>query len=181
MTETIKRFQDIHDIINEIIQSCTDYGLEEVVDCINIDYNTEIEKIGYTFSYPSAKFPCNNNFQMKLKEKAISNMSNLNLTEVSSFSYHGFHKDQNSDPQIDFIRFDFEPFKQKYSPLHINVNKKKWGDHLTFPDETNLDISKMKCRLALKVFSKYAIDKNNNPIDQSNNQEYAELFDKEEY
>lgn len=182
MVDTIKRYKDIAAVISEIQQSLFDYGIENSSKFFSINYNEDIQKVEYILAYPKAEFPNNQEFQMKLEEKALSDLKKEpNVTEVLCFTYHGFHKDEDSDPNIDFIRFDFEPFKVKYAPIHINTYKKKWGDHLTFPDETNLNVSKTNCPLALKIFHKYAEDKNKNPVDQASNQEYVEMFEEGGY
>lgn len=174
---TIEVNEFITDRIQQILEIAQEYGLEEVIKGnLIVSSSADGSKLEYTLAVPNAKFREYPDFQMKLNEVAYTNSENLSVTHLRSYSYHGFHKKNPKDPSIHFIRFDFEPFKEKYAPVHINVYKQKWGDHLTFPDSTNLDISKMSCPIAVRVFNRYARDKKDFPVNQENNQPYVEII-----
>lgn len=160
--------------VEDIIEVAQEYGLLDVVtENLEIHSSEEGGGIAYTLNIPKVYFEQYPGFQMKLNEAAYSSNSDLSITNLLSYSYHGFHVD---NPKVDFIRFDYEPFKEKYAPVHINAYKRKWGDHLEFPDDTNLDISKMSCSIALRIFNRYAQDKNDFPTNQETNQPYVEII-----
>lgn len=104
------------------------------------------------------------------KGKLVNEFKQLELTK---YTYHGNFID---NPQIDFIRFDFEPTMRNHAPLHVNAHEESWGDHLTFPDGTNLDITKMNLMKALRVFNHYSENKTSHPLDQTINEPYATII-----
>lgn len=166
--------ENIFKRIEHILEVAQQYGLLDVVkENLTIHSSEELGEIGYTLDIPKMYFKQYPGFQMKLNESAYASNSNLSITRLQSYSYHGFHL---GNPKVDFIRFDYEPFKERYAPVHINAYKKKWGDHLVFPDDTNLDISKMSCSIALQIFNRYAKDKNDFPTNQETNQPYVEII-----
>ncbi|WDF50929.1 hypothetical protein PQ460_00300 [Paenibacillus sp. KACC 21273] len=170
---TIEVNENVYERIKQIFAVAQEYNLTEVVKN-NIVINSSDEKIYYTLNVSKAEFENYPNFKMKLLESAYSNKENLSITKLKSYSYHAFH---SINPSKEFIRFDFEPFKQKYAPIHINANKQRWGDHLVYPDDTNLDISKMSCPIALKIFKRYAKDKDDFPTNQETNEEYVKIIE----
>ncbi|WP_341960042.1 hypothetical protein NM897_09685 [Planococcus maritimus] len=115
-------------------------------------------------------------FFKKFQEMGFSTTGEEGV-RVRSYSYHGQHKTNHTE---NFIRFDFEPLKRKYPPIHINAHPQIWGDHLVYPDDTNLDISKMSCSLSFKIFYRYAKDPRDFPINKETNEPYREFFDEEE-
>ncbi|MBE1556532.1 hypothetical protein [Sporosarcina limicola] len=169
---------DVNEVIIERIQRIFDvaeeYGLLGIVrENLVIHSSEESDKIAYTLDVSKAKFGQYLGFQMKLNEDAFANAKDLSITKLRSYSYHGFHLE---NPNKHFIRFDYEPFKERYAPVHINAYKQKWGDHLVFPDDTNLDISKMSSPIAMKIFNRYAKDKGDFPTNQETNQPYVEII-----
>jgi hypothetical protein len=160
--------------IQRIFEVAEEYGLQEIVKKhLIIDSSEDSGQIAYTLNVSKVNFEQYAGFQMKLNEAAYANAEDLSLTKLRSYSYHGFHLE---DPNKHFIRFDYEPFKEKYAPVHINAYKQKWGDHLVYPDDTNLDISKISCPIALKIFNRYAKDKDDFPTNKDTNQPYVELI-----
>ncbi|MDZ5476789.1 hypothetical protein [Bacillus thuringiensis] len=166
--------ENIVERIKHILDVAQQYGLRDVVEeKLEIHSSEEVGGIAYTLDIPKIYFEQYPKFQMKLNEIAYASEDNLSITKLESYLYHGFHLE---NPKVDFIRFDYEPFKEKYAPVHINAYKKKWGDHLVFPDDTNLDISKMSCPIALQIFNRYARDKDDFPTNQETNQPYVEII-----
>ncbi|MEH7356800.1 hypothetical protein V7150_25155 [Neobacillus drentensis] len=166
--------EGIAERIQRIFEVAEEYGMLEIVkENLIINSSEDSSKIAYTLEVSKVKFEQYLGFQMKLNEAAYANAEDFSITKVRSYSYHGFHLE---DPKKHFIRFDYEPFKEKYAPVHINAYKQKWGDHLVFPDDTNLDISKMSCPIAVKIFNRYAKDKEDFPTNQETNEPYVELI-----
>lgn len=154
--------------IQHIFEVAKEYGFTELIkEHLTIHSSEGMDKLAYTLNVRHAKFNQYPEFQMKLEEAAFVNADNIAVTNLRSYSYHGFHLE---DPPKHFIRFDYEPFKEKFAPVHINAYRQKWGDHLVYPDDTNLDISKMSCPVALKVFDRYAKDKDDFPTNEKTNQ-----------
>lgn len=175
MQPTIDVNESILERINSIFKIAEEYGLLELIRK-NLIINRSIDnnKIEYTLNVTKAKFDQYPEFQMKLEEKAYADSQDLTITKLQSYSFHGFHL---VNPSKHFIRFDYEPFKEKYAPVHINADKQKWGDHLVFPDDTNLDISRMSCPIALNVFNRYAKNKEDFPTNRETNQPYVEIIE----
>ncbi|QSB12071.1 hypothetical protein JTI58_10890 [Lysinibacillus fusiformis] len=173
---TVDVSETILDRIKSIKDEYNKYSWEGNLDK-DLEINYSEDRIDYILHTPKIFFSENDGFQMKLKEKAFSMLNDFLITKISEYSYHGFHIE---NPKNYFIRFDFEPFKENYAPVHINAPKHIWGDHLTYPDSTNLDISKMNCKIALTVFSRFSADKNDYPTNPLTNKPYVEIFAKGE-
>lgn len=77
----------------------------------------------YKLDVKAIKLKDNENFQVKLFEKGIINTRESNNIYILSYSYQR-HFIGSPPPNGDFIRFDFEPFKEKYAKTHINTPKK---------------------------------------------------------
>ncbi|WP_062199817.1 hypothetical protein [Massilibacterium senegalense] len=176
--QTIEVNELILDRIRNIFEVSIRYGFFEIVkNNIEIYYSEDNQMVSYNLQVPKAKFLEYPFFQMKLNESAFTTNQDLEITNIRSYSYHGFHIEHKDDPKKHFIRFDFEPVKEKYAPIHINAPKQKWGDHLTYPDGTNLDISKISFQIAIKVFYRYANDKNDYPLNMETNKPYVKIFE----
>ncbi|PAQ14735.1 hypothetical protein CD798_09845 [Bacillaceae bacterium SAOS 7] len=176
--QTIEVVEVIYDRITNIISIAEQYGMKEViVQNLTINVSKDNSKIEYNLNVKKAKFPDYPLFQMKLNEAAYTTDKGEAVTYLKSYSYQGFHIENKEDAKKHFIRFDFEPFKKKYAPVHINAPEQEWGDHLTYPDSTNLDISKMSFPIAVEVFHRYAKDKNDYPVNEKTNMHYVEIFE----
>lgn len=164
--------------IDKIFKVASEYGIEEFVKKnLIVSTSQDMSKIEYSMEVSKVEFEQYPFFQMKLNEAAFANANDLSVTYLRSYSYHGFHKKEPKDPEMHFIRFDFEPFKEKYAPVHINAPEQKWGDHLIYPDSTNLDISKMCCPIAIRIFDRYAKDKDDYPVNQVTNKPYRDIIE----
>lgn len=177
--QTLQVDENILERIREILSASQEYDLLDIVKSkLIINTSSDNTMIEYDLAVPKVFFEEFPHFQMKLFEKGFSRDSALTETHLVSYSYNGFHRIPNVNPSKDhFIRFDFEPFKKNHAPVHINTPQ-EWGDHLIYPDNTNLDISNMNCATALKVFHRYAKDIDDYPVNQKTNQEYAAMFKK---
>lgn len=154
--------------INELIELCNIYNLGDLKDIMKVRHSETkslLELNVRDYSFENKEY-----FKMRLLEKV--DVSNVSFVDILKYTYHGNYTEE---ARINFIRFDFEPGTRKYAPLHVNANEEKWGDHLSFPDGTNLDISQMDLKKALKVFSLYSEGKDNYPLDQDTNHEYVDI------
>lgn len=159
--------------VDGILKIASIYSLQDIFrENIKISYSEEMIK--YELEIQKTFFKELDHFQMKFEESGIvKNDSELNFLKIKAYSYHGFYI---SDPQFKFLRFDFEPFKKLHAPIHINTPV-IWGDHLTYPDTTNLDISKISPEIALKIFNRYAKNENDYPTNAVTNAEYVSIME----
>lgn len=166
------RFQLIKSNLASIGVNLDDYK-------ISVDKNPEEGTISYELELNNIQFPKEkiDNFRMELKELAYTDVTVANVTNIVEYRFQGTHKVEDKWSKKDYIAFDYEPNKTKYPKIHINAYAKKWGDHLSYPESTNLNLYKMSCPLALKVFEIYGNDINDFPADKENNQHYVKLFE----
>lgn len=76
----------------------------------------------------------------------------------------------------DLIRFDYSSAYTNFPNLHINADEQTWGNHLTFPGTTNLDLEKLDIIKALNIFQKYATNPQFHILDQKNNKQYVSII-----
>lgn len=164
--------QDVKSYILKFREICLSHGLDDPIEHNMIKIRDDGERILYEFENKNAHFPEKAFFKMRLFEKG--SIPNNSIVDILKYTYHGYYMDTAN---TDFIRFDFEPATRKYAPLHINADRRKWGDHLTFPNGTNLDISKIDLEKALLIFELYSDNKNCFPLDQQNNQSYVNIIE----
>lgn len=117
---------------------CNTYNIGDPKELIIVRHSET--KSMLEFNVRSCFFEDKDYFRMRLLEKA--EVSNLSIVDILKYTYQGHYIES---PRIDFIRFDFEPNTRKYARLHVNANEEEWGDHLSFPDGTNLDIRNHTC------------------------------------
>lgn len=145
---------------------------------IVLDVNEEEGTISYEFGMHQLQFAdlTEDTFQMSLKESALCRVSEPSTTKIYIYRFEGRHRNYNNWKGKNFIAFDFEPYKINHPKIHINADKKTWGDHLSYPETTNLNLYKMSCPLAIRTFRMYACDVNRFPANKDDNAEYTELF-----
>lgn len=166
-------------------------ALKESLKLTNFDENYEvILNVNEEEGIISYDFKCNDvrflgtieeSFRMDLKESASTKVDNPLVTYIINYRFQGMHKVNEKWSREDYIAFDYEPNKKKYPKIHINAYKSKWGDHLSYPETTNLNLYKMSCPLAIQVFNIYGKDKDNFPADCQNNTHYVALFEEVDY
>lgn len=71
----------------------------------------------------------------------------------------------------DLIRFDYK-YYDRYPSHHINAIEKDWGNHLTFPDKTNINLEKIDCFKAIDIFCAYLKHPTEHILDKTNNERY---------
>lgn len=161
--------------LDSIVDAANKYGLfPNIKDSINVYSNENQTKISIEIKVEKVFFQQECDFFMKIFEDMYSFEGAEDITIISSYSYQGMYRDNTKE---DYLRFDFEPHKKNYYPIHINCNKDKWGDHLVFPDSTNLDISKMNIGIALKIFKRYSNDRLDFPTNSETNEAYVKMFE----
>lgn len=170
----IQRFAAIKEIFNI-------FGLSDVLKSADVSfrYNEEEGIFMYLLNLNNLHFESSENFRMELNEIAYVESEDLqnNITKIDKYRFQSLHIDGNKKKNKDYIAFDFEPDKVKYPKIHINADKNTWGDHLTFPETTNLNINKMSCPLAMKVFDTYSKEKDDFPTNQETNSHYVKIFE----
>lgn len=178
----IKENHSIHERFEAIVKIFNNYGLSDVLQDdtkVSFRFNEEEGIFMYFLYLNDVRFKLPQNFRMELNELAYAEIVDIHnsTTRVDKYRFQGMHINPEVRKSKDYIAFDFEPDKVRYPKVHINADKKTWGDHLTFPDTTNLNINRMSCPLALKVFNKYAQNKNDFPTDQQKNGHYVQVFE----
>lgn len=71
----------------------------------------------------------------------------------------------------DLIRFDYK-YYDVYPSHHINAIESIWGNHLTFPEKTNIDLNKIDCFNAIDIFCAYLKHPTEHILDKDNNKRY---------
>lgn len=107
---------------------------------------------------------------VNIKEKVKSLGDKKIFTK--KFSYEVINKEITDD----FIRFDYCRYPE-FPHLHINACEDIWGNHLTFPESTNLNLEKIDCMKALNIFQKYVSNPSNHILDAETNQQYLYILD----
>lgn len=167
--------------IEAIISISKKYALD-IVDAIKIEVG-ENGVLSYSLNKENVQFTdCEKDlFRMELKELASVSIDSSEDTILDMYTFQGKHSNLETKTwkSNSYIRFDFAPDTVNYPTVHINAYKKKWGNHLSYPESTNLNLSKMSCPLAIEVFRKYALDREVFPTDQkeNRNEEYVKLFE----
>ncbi len=75
----------------------------------------------------------------------------------------------------DFVRFDYFPYLQ-YPHYHINANEEKWGNHLTYPEKTNLNLKLLDSLKALNIFEKFQHHPHHHILDIDKNDMYKDIL-----
>ena len=87
-----------------------------------------------------------------------------------SFKNYG----NTTDPS-DFVRFDYKPYKD-FPHFHINSDEEKWGNHLTYPDSTNIDLERLDCFKAINIFNSFVAHPDEHILDKTKNERYLKYL-----
>ncbi|MBO0445544.1 hypothetical protein JZO78_04240 [Enterococcus ureilyticus] len=110
-------------------------------------------------------------YKVNIKEKVIPiGDSNSNIF-TKKYTYEIF----NENDETDYVRFDYMPYPT-FPHLHINAYEQKWGNHLTYPESTNLDLVKLDVIKALNIFQKYCHNPEDHILDQDKNAKYVSII-----
>lgn len=175
----ILKNHSFYERIEAIIRISEKYSLD-LADKIKID-ESDNGIISYTLEAENIQFKDlgPNTFRMELKELASIDTTSPNNTILDKYTFQGKHCNLQTKTWRSnaFIRFDFEPDTINYPTVHINAYPKKWGNHLSYPATTNLNLTKMSCPLAIEILRMYACNRDLFPADSANNQSYVEIFE----
>ena len=109
-------------------------------------------------------------YSVNISEKVIP------LGESKIYTKKYSYEIVNDNDIHDFIRFDYFPY-DNHPHLHINANESKWGDHLVYPETTNLNLEKLDVIKALNIFQKFAVKPTNHILDQEKNDIYVSILE----
>lgn len=109
------------------------------------------------------------NYSVNIKEKVTY------LDDGNIFTKKFTYEILNDDDPSDFVRFDYFNY-ESYPPLHINADEERWGNHLTYPDSTNLDLKKLDSLKALNIFQKCLFNPDCHLLDEENNGIYLSIL-----
>ncbi|MDT2818063.1 hypothetical protein P7H55_09445 [Vagococcus lutrae] len=109
-------------------------------------------------------------YSVTIKEKVTP----IGSTKVYTKKYtYELTNDENME---DLVRFDYFPYSN-FPHFHINANEEEWGNHLTFPETTNLNLEKLDVIKALNIFQKYVADPSQHILDKSVNEKYVSVLE----
>lgn len=142
--------------------------------CIKIEYITRknekfLDSVSIVIENEKFILPKNNNYLVSINETVIPETKKT--VSTGKFSYELKHENNLSD----FIRFDFK-YYSNYPNFHINADKNKWGDHLTYPETTNINLENLDCIKTLNIFQKYVKNPHIHILDQNNNSKYLDIL-----
>ncbi|EGO6511691.1 hypothetical protein G7640_002076, partial [Enterococcus faecalis] len=81
----------------------------------------------------------------------------------------------NDNDLKDTVRFDYQIYAD-FPHLHINADEDTWGNHLTYPDKTNLNLEQLDVIKALNIFQKFIANPDIHILDTENNQPYVSIL-----
>ena len=113
------------------------------------------------------KFYENIDYVIKITEKP-----QIKTTKTIFVFKYSYEIKNINDPN-DFVRFDYKPYSD-FPHFHINADENKWGNHLTYPESTNIDLEKLDCFIALEIFNSFVAHTNEHILDMKKNKRYIQ-------
>ncbi|KKF41465.1 hypothetical protein [Streptococcus uberis] len=146
-----------------------------VYDCIDIVTTTKsnrkvIDSVILKISDKKFKNFEDSGYYIKLSEK-ITPKTNKTV-QTGKYSY----EIKNSKDPSDFVRFDYKPY-DNYPNFHINADEALWGNHLTFPETTNLNLEKLDCFKAINIFNAFVAHPEEHILDKTKNDRYKRIIE----
>lgn len=121
-----------------------------------------IESVRVKVEDKKFKKPENNFYIVNLSEVVSGNGDSSITTKKYSYEI------KNEYSSLDYFRFDFKPSKE-FPNYHINADHREWGKyHLTYPDDTDIDLEKLDIFKALHIFQKYVANPDSHPLSNEN-------------
>ncbi|NLD33059.1 MAG: hypothetical protein GX662_12530 [Trichococcus flocculiformis] len=153
--------------------------LENITSSHEIPFNVKVDK------YEQVR-----QFEIKIDTSNIKNYETYNVKmrenvreEASRVKSLGFsYNIHNLYDLNDFLRFDLDlKLESKgFEALHANANKEKWKkEHLIYPSDINLNLTKLNYYKAILIFLKYVSRASDHPYDNTTNAVYQEILNKE--
>lgn len=127
----------------------------------SIDLHIEDQKFK---SYPTS------DYSVKVKEKVYP------LDEDHSYTKKFSYELSNDEDLNDFVRFDFYSY-DNFPALHINAYEDSWGNHLTYPETTNINLECLDSLKALSLFEKFIHHPEEHILDQEHNEAYINIVE----
>lgn len=161
----------IDDYLTELINFIeTRFSSPQWADCIDIKFgnrrgNRFIKSVNVHIYDRTFKFYENSDYVIKITENP--QLKSDKAIFVSRYSY----EIKNLNNPDDFVRFDYKPYSN-FPHFHINADEKKWGNHLTYPESTNINLEKLDCFTALEIFNAFVAHPEEHILDSTKNQRY---------
>ncbi|MDS1011949.1 MULTISPECIES: hypothetical protein [Lactococcus] len=145
-----------------------------VQDCIDIIYGvrngeTVVTSVTLKIIDKSFKNYGDSNYVIKIQETTIPKTQNSIITNKYSYEI------RNTTDPSDFVRFDYKPYKD-FPHFHINSDEEKWGNHLTYPDSTNIDLERLDCFKAINIFNSFVAHPDEHILDKTKNERYLKYL-----
>lgn len=112
-------------------------------------------------------------YRINIKEKVIP------LTKESVYTKKFKYEILNVNDEKDFIRFDYA-IHPIFPHMHINADENTWGNHLTYPDKTNLNLEKLDAIKAMNIFQKFVANPEFHILNQEDNGIYVSIIEGED-
>lgn len=144
-------------------------------DCIDIEYANKSNKrvvTSVTIKISDKKFKNfeQSDYTIKISEKIRPKTSKT--IQAGKYSY----EIKNSKNINDFVRFDYKPYDM-YPDYHINSDESVWGNHLTYPESTNLNLEKLDCFKAINIFNAFVAHPEDHILDKTKNDRYKRIIE----
>ncbi|PRT72681.1 hypothetical protein C6A27_01140 [Streptococcus anginosus] len=163
--------------INQYIKKLVNYIQDRLSspnwdDCIEIKFinkrgNKVVHSVDVNIQDRKFKHYENSNYVIKIAEKSYPKSDTKIF--VKKYSY----EIKNLENTRDFVRFDYKPYPN-FPHFHINADENLWGNHLTYPDKTNINLENLDCFIALEIFNSFVAHPTEHILDKENNQRYLE-------
>lgn len=108
-------------------------------------------------------------YSINIKEKVYP------FDENNVFTHKFKYEIKNDNDINDFVRFDFFNYDE-YPPLHINACEEIWGNHLTYPDTTNLNLQNLDSFKAMSMFEKFIHHPDDHLLNEEKNAMYVSII-----
>lgn len=159
---------DIIKYIQERLESAT------VEDCIDISYTVRsgkrvVTSVTLKIIDKSFKNCGDSNYVIKIQETVRPKTQNSLITNKYSYEI------RNAKDPSDFVRFDYKPYDD-FPHFHINSDEEKWGNHLTYPDSTNIDLERLDCFKAINIFNSFVAHPDEHILDKTKNGRYLKYL-----
>lgn len=159
-----------------LILDTNDRFLENITSSHEIPFNVKKDKNNqvrqFEIKIDSSHIKNYETYNVKMRESV---RQDTHRVKSLGFSYN-IH---NSYDLTDFLRFDLDLKLERrgFEALHANAFEEKWGkEHLIFPSDTNLNLTKLNYQKAILIFLKYVSQEDNHPYENTTNELYREIL-----
>ncbi|WEA14143.1 MULTISPECIES: hypothetical protein [Lactococcus] len=145
-----------------------------VEECIDIGYTVRhgqkiVSSITLKIVDKSFRDYENTNYVIRIQETVYPRTKSSIITKKYSYEI------RNIENIRDFVRFDYKPY-DNFPHFHINSDEETWGNHLVYPESTNIKLECLNCFKAINIFNAFVAHPNEHILDQSKNERYIQYL-----